>query len=78
MFTESVPKKAKDLNKIVRRPNYRIVKIVDYFRSGDKKRTGFKLCFGGDKVGPVYIGYWDWRKKGKNITSRSILKMPTS
>ena len=34
----------------MRRPNYRLKKIVEYFRSGDKKRTGFKLCYGGDKV----------------------------
>ena len=58
-FNDSVPKDARDLNKIVRRPNYRIVKIVEYFRSGDKKRTGFKLCYGGDKVGPVYSRRWN-------------------
>ena len=74
MFTESVPKYAMDLNEIVSRPNFRLVKIVEYFRSGDKKRTGFKLCYGGDKVGPVYRGFYRKQRPEKKYYFKKYSK----
>ena len=43
-----------DLEKIVSTRDWRVTKIIEYFRSSDKKRTGFKLCYG--KNGNYMIG----------------------
>jgi hypothetical protein len=42
------------LAKITSTPDWRLTKIIEYFRSSDKKRTGYRLCYG--KNGIYMIG----------------------
>ena len=60
-----------DLEKIVSTRDWGVTKIIEYFRSSDKKRTGFKLCYGKNCNYMIGIG-----KTADSLFKRNFKRIP--